>query len=152
MQNCNWITWKIDKKMKFSLNNMENWQAIVENIQLPVRIMEIAPKAWNMPTQDVSKFTPVSYRTLALWGGCPALILLLQLITPSRASGTTDHVQSLDDLLCMFEHWGWVWVWIGVGCPCPAIRNNIVSLLFKCNVNVSDVDGEKIFTCRWYSF
>ena len=24
MQNSNWITWKIDKKMKFPLNNMEN--------------------------------------------------------------------------------------------------------------------------------
>jgi len=29
---------------------------------------------------------------------CPALTPLLQLITPSRASGTADHVQSLDDL------------------------------------------------------
>ena len=51
-----------------------------------------------MPSQDVCKFTPVSYRTLALWGCCPTLTTLLQLITPSRASGTTDHVQSLDDL------------------------------------------------------
>ena len=47
---------------------------------------------------DVRKFTPVSYRTSALWGRCPALTLLLQLITPSRALGTADHVQSLDDL------------------------------------------------------
>ena len=46
---------------------------------------------------DVWKFTPVSYRTSALWGRCPALTLLLQLITPSRASGTADHVRSLDD-------------------------------------------------------
>ena len=50
----------------------------------------------NIP-QDVSKFPPVSYRTSALWGRCPALSPLLHLITPSRASGTADHVRSLDD-------------------------------------------------------
>ena len=55
----------------------------------------------NVAPQDVWKFTPVSYRTSALWGRCPALTLLLQLITPSRASGTADHVQSLDDLLSL---------------------------------------------------
>ena len=55
-----------------------------------------------MPSQDVRKFTPVSYRTSALWGRCPALTLLLQLIIPSRASGTADHVQSLDDLFSIF--------------------------------------------------
>ena len=62
-----------------------------------------------MPSQDVWKFTPVSYRTSALWGRCPALTPLLQLITASRASGTADHVRSLDDLLCMFVgkgYWG----------------------------------------------
>ena len=48
---------------------------------------------------DIRKFTPLSYRTSALWGRCPALTPPLQLITPSRASGTADHVQSLDDLL-----------------------------------------------------
>ena len=52
-----------------------------------------------MASQDVRKFTPVSYRTSALWGRCPALTPLLQLITPSRASGTADHVRSLDDQL-----------------------------------------------------
>ena len=52
-----------------------------------------------MPSQDVRKFTPVSYRTSVLWGRCPALTPPLQVITPSRASGTADHVQSLDDLL-----------------------------------------------------
>ena len=52
-----------------------------------------------MPSQDVWKFTPVSYRTSAPWGCCPAFTPLLQLITPSRASGTADHVRSLDDLL-----------------------------------------------------
>ena len=51
-----------------------------------------------MPSQDVWKFTPVSYRTSALLGCCPALTPLLQLIIPSRASGTADHVRSLDDL------------------------------------------------------
>ena len=50
-------------------------------------------------SQDVRKFTPVSYRTLALWGRCPAPTQLLQLITPSRALATADHVRSLDDLL-----------------------------------------------------
>ena len=59
---------------------------------------KVATKASNMPSQDVWKFTPVSYRTSALWGRCPALTPLLQLITPSRASGTADHVRSLDDL------------------------------------------------------
>ena len=54
-----------------------------------------------MPSQDVWKFTPVSYRTSALWGRCPALTPLLQLITLSRASGTADHVRSLDDLLVL---------------------------------------------------
>ena len=46
---------------------------------------------------DVWKFTPVSYRTSVLWGRCPALTPLLHLITLSRASGTADHVRSLDD-------------------------------------------------------
>ena len=41
----------------------------------------------------------VCYWTSALWGRCPALTPLLQLITPSRASGTADHVRCLDDLL-----------------------------------------------------
>ena len=68
MQNSHWISWKI------------------------------AFKAWNMPSQDVRKFTPVSCRTSALWGRCPALTPLLQLITQSRASGTADHVRCLDDL------------------------------------------------------
>ena len=51
-----------------------------------------------MPSQIVWKFNPVSYRILALWGHCPALTLLLLFITLSRASGTADHVRSLDDL------------------------------------------------------
>ena len=71
MQSSHWISWKIDTK------------------------------AANMPSQDVWKFTPVSYRTSALWGRCPALTPLLQLITTSRASGTADHVQSLDDLFLL---------------------------------------------------
>ena len=83
MQNSDPIAWKIDKNIEknamFSLNNMEN-----------------SPKA-QRPSQDVWKFTPVSYRTSALWGRCPALTPLLQLITPSRASGTADHVRSLVD-------------------------------------------------------
>ena len=43
------------------------------------------------------------YRTLALWGRCPALTPLLHLITPSRASGTADHVQSFDDWLHSYD-------------------------------------------------
>ena len=54
-------------------------------------------QAWYIPPQDVRKFTPVSYRTSALWGRCPALTPLLHLITASRATGTADHVRSLDD-------------------------------------------------------
>ena len=57
---------------------------------------EICPLKTDVRTM-VSKFTPVFYRTSALWGRCPALTPLLQPITPSRASGTTDHVRSLDD-------------------------------------------------------
>ena len=52
-----------------------------------------------MPSQDVRKFTPVSYRTLALLGCCPALT---QLFPPSRALGIAEHVQSLDDLFDLF--------------------------------------------------
>ena len=85
MQNSDPIAWKIDKNIEknamFSLNNMEN-----------------SPKA-QRPYQDVWKFTPVSYRTLALWGRCPAPTPLLHLITLSRASGTADHVRSLYDYL-----------------------------------------------------
>ena len=47
---------------------------------------------------DIRIFTPLSYRTLVLRGRCPALPPLLQLITPSIASVTADHVRSLDDL------------------------------------------------------
>ena len=36
-----------------------------------------------------------------LLGRCPALTLLLQLITPSRESGTADHVLSSDDLFSL---------------------------------------------------
>ena len=74
MQNSHWISWKI------------------------------APKASNMPSQDIWKFSPVSYRTSAFWGRYPALTPLLQLITPSRASGTADHVRSLDDLFSFPLH------------------------------------------------
>ena len=83
MQNSDPIAWKIDKNIEknamFSLNNMEN-----------------SPKA-QKPSQDVWEFTTVSYRTPAFWGRCPALTPPLLLITPSRASGTADHVRSLDD-------------------------------------------------------
>ena len=37
------------------------------------------------------------YRTSAFWGRCPACTPPLQLITSSRASGTADHVRSLDN-------------------------------------------------------
>ena len=55
-----------------------------------------------MPPQDVWKFPPVFYRTLALWGCCPALTPPLYWIAPSRASGTADHVRSLDDLFSTY--------------------------------------------------
>ena len=45
---------------------------------------------------------PVSYRTLAFWGCCPALTPLLNLITWSRALDTTDQVRSLDNLFCLY--------------------------------------------------
>ena len=84
IQNSHWITWKLTMKGK--------------KIQCSLLITrKVTPKASNVPSQDVWKFTPVSYRTSALWGRCPALTPLLQLITPSRALGTADHVRSLDD-------------------------------------------------------
>ena len=41
--------------------------------------LKIAPKTSSIPSQDIRKFTPVSYRTLALWGCCltPTQILYL---------------------------------------------------------------------------
>ena len=51
---------------------------------------------------DVRKFPPVSYKTLALWGHCPAVTPLLQLITTSRPLGTADHVQTLGELLAVY--------------------------------------------------
>ena len=68
----------------------------------PCQAQNQACQPFNVPSKDVWKFTPVSYRTSALWGRCPALTILLQLITPSRASGTADHVRSLDE--CFFCH------------------------------------------------
>ena len=61
----------------------------------PVRDLK---EAWH----HIRKFTPVSYRTLALWGRCPAFTQLLQLIISSRASSTADHVRSLDDFFFSF--------------------------------------------------
>ena len=65
MQNLHWISWKI------------------------------APKASNMPSQDVWKFT----RVLKDIGPLGPLPCSDSTLTPSRASGTADHVQSLDDFL-----------------------------------------------------
>ena len=48
-----------------------------------------------MPSEDIRKFTPVSYRTSAFWSCYPAPTPLLQQITPSRAWGTADHTRSL---------------------------------------------------------
>ena len=76
---------------------MENWPEIDEK-SLTHTTWKIAQTAWNMPSQDKKKFTLVSYWISALWGCCLALNSLLQLIIQSRASGTADHVLSLDDL------------------------------------------------------
>ena len=87
------------KNAKFLLNNMVNWREI-EKMQHSYWITwKVATKASNMPSKDVWKFTSVSTKTSTLWGRSVALTPLLPLITPSRASGTADHVQSLDDLL-----------------------------------------------------
>ena len=51
-----------------------------------------------MPSQDIWKFTPVSYRTLARWGRCPTFTLFFHLITLSKALVTADHVRALADL------------------------------------------------------
>ena len=64
-----------------------------------MNIMENCPKGLKYAFSGRKEIPPVSYRTSALWGRCPALTPLLHLITPSRASGTADHVRSLDDQL-----------------------------------------------------
>ena len=117
IQTSHWITWKIYKKVKnfmFPIEYHRSLMKIEKNVKFPLdKIVnrgeiekmknsywitwKVATKASNMPSQGLWKFTPVSYRTLALWGCCPALTPILQLITPSRASGTADHVRSLDD-------------------------------------------------------
>ena len=48
------------------------------------------------------------------WHCRPALTSLLQLITPGRASGTADHVRSLDDLLLFWRCWAF---WAHWSCP-----------------------------------
>ena len=103
---------KIERNVKLPLNNMVNWREIEKMQNFYCMTWKVAAKASNMPSQDVWKFTPVSYRTSALWGRCPTLTAFLQLITPSRASGTADHVRSLDDLLSIYcfrffyvDHW-----------------------------------------------
>ena len=71
----------------------------------------------------------------SLWGRCPALTPLLQLITSSRESGTADHVRSLDDLLMLPSSlsvcvcvWavGWARVWMGI--IRPPVRNDIAAM------------------------
>ena len=103
MQTSHWITWKINEKAKnvcFPLYNMENWKKTENNVKFllnnmvnwqEIEEMQISHWISWIIAQDVWKFSPVSYRTSALWGRCPALTSLLQLITPSRASGTADH-------------------------------------------------------------
>ena len=48
MQNFNGITWKIDKKIdkkiKFSMNNMEIWREIEKNEKLPLNTTRIKKK------------------------------------------------------------------------------------------------------------
>ena len=100
------------------------------NAKLPLNILgncSKGPKIALLGRKDVRNFCPcVLYRTSVLWGRCPALTLLHQLIAPSRVLGTADHVQSLDDQVCMFM-WMGIGVWMGVGCPCPPVRNDIVT-------------------------
>ena len=58
-----------------------------ENEKFPLDITE---NCQNLPSQNGRTyiiFTPVSYRISTLWGGCPALTELLQLITPSKGIG-----------------------------------------------------------------
>ena len=79
-----------------------------------------------MPSQDVWKFTPVSYRTLALWGRRPAITPLLQLITPSRALGTADRAPSLEALLDL--------VWMS---SCCENRGCFPSRAFLCSISLT---------------
>ena len=58
------MKWQIEKELKIC--------------KIPIKYHEkIATKASSMPSQDIWKFTPVSYRTSALWGRYPALTPLL---------------------------------------------------------------------------
>ena len=69
-----------------------------------------------MSSQDVRKFTLVSYRTSALWGRCPALTPLPQLITPSRAPGSLDSWMTSCVCVCWSGE-----VELRVERPCPPV-------------------------------
>ena len=90
---------KMKENIKFPLNNMANWQKI-EKCKTPIEYhgqLLLRPQLCPLRTYWNSPLCPTGHRPFG--GRCPALPPPLQLITPSRASGTADHVQTLDDLL-----------------------------------------------------
>ena len=83
--NSYWITWQIDEKLKKCKTPTEYYGICSKGLKNALsRCMEIHPCF----LQDIGPLRPLpcSHST------SPA-------VTPSRASGTADHVQSLDDLL-----------------------------------------------------
>ena len=84
-------------RFALQISNLLSKLLFCSQMCMPSKGLNQSSKAWNMPPQDVWKFPPVFYRTSALWGRCPALTPLFHWITPGRASGTADHVRSLDD-------------------------------------------------------
>ena len=76
-------------KFAFSGPIMSAWTPHPQAIKRALRDLRDL-KCTLDPSQDVWKFTPLFYRTSTLWGRCPALTPLLQLIALNRASGTAD--------------------------------------------------------------
>ena len=70
---------KNQKNVKFPLNNMENF-----------------PEGLNFALSERLEIHPCVPKDIGSFGPLPSS-LTLQLITPSSALGTADHVRSLDD-------------------------------------------------------
>ena len=94
-------TAQMNDRTKFSNSGLKD--AFIPDLIYALR----HPAPNNQMPSNTLKFTLMSYRTSALWGRCPALTPLFELITLSRASGTADHVRSLDDWLFYFHLVSW---------------------------------------------
>ena len=90
---CPLVHWSIGPSVHWSLG------PLVHGSMGPLVHWSIGPLVhWSVGPLVRWSVGPLVHKTSALLGRCLALTLLHQLITPSVASGTADHVQSLDDL------------------------------------------------------